>query len=86
MGGFNWCPDEVHQIALAKGLYENFGARIMSIEWGTLEYYIPQPLKNKKEVEKAAEILIIADDDLYQDYYVAVDKIRGSHTWVMWWD
>ena len=31
MGGFNFCPDELHQIALAKGLYEQFGARIMYI-------------------------------------------------------
>lgn len=86
MGGFNCCPDELHQIALAKELYEQFGARIMCISSASLEYYIPKPLINKEDIENAAKILIVADNDVYEEFEVAVDKIRGSHNWFMWWD
>lgn len=86
MGGFNWCPDELHQIALAKGLNEQFGARIMYISGSALEYYIPTPLIKKEDVERAAKILIAADNDIYEDYEVAADKIMGSPVWYMWWD
>lgn len=86
MGGFNWCPDELHQVALAKGLYEQFGARIMYISFSSLEYYVPDALIEKEDVQKASKILIAADSDVYEDYDVAVDRILGSHNWLMWWD
>ena len=86
MGGFNGCPDELHQIALAKGLYEQFGARIMYISSASLEYYVPEPLIKREDIEKAAKILLVADNDVYQEFEVAADKIRGSHNWFMWWD
>jgi len=86
MGGFNWCPDELHQIALSKGLFELFGARIMYISYSSLEYYLPEPLTRQRDVEKAAKILIAADNDVYEDYEVAADIILGSHVWHMWWD
>lgn len=86
MGGFNGCPDELHQIALAKGLYDQFGARIMYISASSLEYYLPEPLTNQEDFEKAAKILIAADNDVYEDYEVAAQRILGSHNWFMWWD
>lgn len=86
MGGFNWCPDELHQVALAKGLYEQFGARIMYISFSSLEYYVPDALIEKEDVQKASKILIAADNDVYEDYDVAADRILGSHNWFMWWD
>lgn len=86
MGGFNWCPDELHQVALAKELYEQFGARIMYISFTSLEYYVPDPLVRKEDIEKAAKILIAADNDVYEDFEVAVDRIAGKHIWHMWWD
>ena len=86
MGGFNFFPNELHQIALAKGLYEQFGARIMYISSVSLEYYVPNPLTKKEDVEKAVKILITADNDVYEEYEVAADRIRGSHNWFMWWD
>lgn len=86
MGGFNWCPDELHQIGLAKGLYEKFGARIMYISYTALEYYIPDALVEKENVEAAAKILIAADNDIYQDYDTAADEILGRHSWFLWWD
>ena len=86
MGGFNWCPDQVHQVALAKGLYEQFGARILYISFSALEYYIPIPITKKEDMDKAAKILIAADSDIYEDYDVVADRILGSHVWSMWWD
>lgn len=86
MGGSNWCPDELHQIALARELYERYGARLMYISSSTLEYYIPEPLTSKDEFEKAARILIEADNDVYEDYEVAARRVLGSHNWIMWWD
>ena len=86
MGGFNWCPDEIHQVALAKALYEMCGARIMYVSFTTLEYYVPAPLVKREDVEAVSKILIVADNDYYQDYEVAVDKIIGSHVWQLWWD
>ena len=86
MGGFNWCPDELHQVALAKGLYEQFGARIMYICFSSLEYYVPVALTEKDDVQKASKILIAADHDVYEDYNVAADRIIGNHKWFMWWD
>lgn len=68
MGGFNWCPEPVHQVALAKGLYDLFGARIMYISFTSIEYYIPDPLTAREDVEKASRILIAADNDVYEDY------------------
>ena len=86
MGGFNWCPNAEHQVALAKGLYEQFGARIAYISFSAVEYYIPSPLLKKEDVEKAAKVLMAADMDVYQDFEVAVDLILGSHIWHLWWD
>lgn len=86
IGSFNWCPDELHQIALAKGLYEQFGARIIRISSVSLDYYIPEPLTEKEDVERAAKILVAADSDVYQEIEAAVDLIRGSHVWGLWWD
>lgn len=85
-GGFNWCPDEVHQIALAKGLYDQFGARIKYIGFSSLEYYIPDALTSREAVQTASKILIAADNDVYEDYEVAADRILGSCNWSMWWD
>lgn len=86
MGGFNWCPDVLHQIALAKGLYEQFGARIMYIDFSALEYYIPEPIAEKEDVERAAKILMVADNDVYMEFEYTVDEIIGNHSWIMWWD
>ena len=33
-----------------------------------------------------AMILVAADSDVYQEIEVAVDLIRGSHVWGLWWD
>ena len=33
-----------------------------------------------------AMILVAADSDVYQKIEVAVDLIRGSHVWSLWWD
>jgi hypothetical protein len=86
IGGFNWCPDALHQTALAKELYECFGARIMHISFNTLVYYVPDTLLDMESVRRASRILIAADDDVYEDYEVAADRILGSHKWVLWWD
>lgn len=86
MGGFNWCPEPVHQVALAKGLYDQFGARIMSVSSTCLEYYVPDPIISKDGFEKAARILIAADNDVYEDYEVSARRILGSHNWYLWWD
>ena len=71
---------------MAKGLYEQFGARIIRISSVLLDYYIPEPLTEKEDVERAAKILVAADSDVYQEIEVAVDLIRGSHVWSLWWD
>ncbi len=86
VGSFNCSPDELHKIALAKKLYEQFDARIMYISSGSIEFYIPDPLVEKNEVDAAARILIAADQDIYQDYDVSVQIIRGCHNWILWWD
>ncbi len=86
MGGFNWCPDEIHQVALAKALYEKYGARIMYISFSSLEYYVPTALVKRNDVEEVSKILIAADNDVYEDYEVAADRIIGSHIWHLWWD
>jgi hypothetical protein len=66
--------------------YGKFGARIMYISGTSLEYYVPKPLIRREDIEEAAKILISADNDLYEDFQVAVKKIRGKHSWFMWWD
>ena len=58
----------------------------MYISYSSLEYYLPEPLTRQRDVEKAAKILIAADNDVYEDYEVAADIILGSHVWHMWWD
>ena len=86
MGGFNWCPDAIHQVALAKYLYEEFGAIPMSVSSSTIEYYVPKPLTDRELIEKAAKVLIAADRDVYEDYEVAVKNIAGMSNWFLWWD
>lgn len=86
MGGFNWCPDSLHQVALSKMLYELFGARIMYISFATIEYYIEKPIVDKETFEKIARLLIVSDNDIYEDYEVTADMILGSQNLCMWWD
>ncbi len=86
MGSINSCPSPSCQIALAKGLYEKYGARIMFIGLDRLTYYLEKPLLKKYETEAAAKTLIIADGDLYPDYEETVKGIIGRHTWQFWWD
>ena len=86
MGSFNWCPSPKCQIALAKELYEKYGARIMFIGMDSLIYYLENPLIGKGDIESAARTLIIADGDVFSDYEVATEIIAGSHVWRLWWD
>lgn len=83
---FNWCPDTFHQIALAKGLYELFDARILYIGSCDLAYYIPNPLVKREDIEQTARIMMAADQDFYQEFEYSVERIAGSHVWYMWWD
>lgn len=86
MGGFAWCPDAVCQIAMAKYLYEEFGAIPMYVSASNIEYYVPKPLTSREAIEKAARISIAADIDVYEDYEVAVRKLAGTSNWIFWWD
>ena len=86
MGGGNWCPYLEYQIALAKHLYEEYGAIVMAI-WGiAIEYYIPEPLVEKSAVEKAARDLIPADSDIFDEMSTAVQILYGQKHWILWWD
>ncbi len=58
----------------------------MYISFSSLEYYVPDALIEKEDVQKASKILIAADSDIYEDYDAAADRILGSHNWFMWWD
>ncbi len=86
MGGFNWCPDSLHQVALAKELYDKFGARPLRITINALDYYVPNPLIERREVEDAAYLMTLADDDIYEDFELAVERVLGNPCWYMWWD
>lgn len=86
MGDFNWCPEPEYQIALAKELFQKYGARIMFIGMDRLTFYLEKPLMNKDELEAAAKTLIIADNDNYSDYEVTIKDIMGKHSWQLWWD
>ena len=85
-GEFSWCPSPECQIALAKELYEEYGARIMFTGLDRLTYYLEKPLLKKYETETAAKTLIIADGDLYPNYEETVEAILGRHIWQLWWD
>ena len=86
IGKFNWCPDPKCQIALAKELFQKFGARVMYIGRDRMTYYLEKPLMTKADVESASKILMIADGDLYTDYPSTAESILGFHTWQLWWD
>lgn len=60
--------------------------RIMYISFSSLEYYVQNALFDIENVQKVSRILIAADNDVYEDYEVAADRIRGSHNWFLWWD
>lgn len=86
IGGFNNCPECLHQIAVAKGLYDLFGAVPLYIGGSGLEYYLSRPLINRADVEKTAYIVTAFDQDLYEDFWGAASSIRGKHDWLFWWD
>ena len=86
MGRFNNCPAPEYQIALARELYESFGARVMLIGKDRLTYYLDKPLYSREEICKASRTLIIADGDIFPNYMDAVNQTIGRHTWQLWWD
>lgn len=85
-GRFNACPNPNYHIALAKELYQKFGAKIMYVGKDNMTYYLEKPLMTKADIEYASKILMIADGDLYTDYPSTAESIIGSHTWQLWWD
>ena len=40
-------------------IYEQFGVRILYISFSFREYYLPEALTKKEDIEKAAKILIV---------------------------
>lgn len=86
MGGFNWCPLPEYHVALAKHFYETYGAQIMAISFTMMDYYVPHPLTDMKSVQEAARELMIADEDVYQDMELAIQRVYGKTRWHLWWD
>lgn len=85
-GRFNACPAPKYHIALAKELYQRFGARVMYVGRDRMTYYLRKPLMAKADIEYASKMLMIADGDLYTDYPSTAEGIIGFHTWQFWWD
>ena len=56
----------------------------MYISFTSIEYYIPDPLTAREDVEKASRILIAADNDVYEDYdasHVIIHLIGRKVLW-----
>ena len=86
IGGFNWCPPPEYQVAFAKHFCETYRADIMSIWNCQVELYLKNPLIRKQEVIKAAQELIVMDNDRYETMEICPRQVYGEQWLCMWWD
>lgn len=88
-GGWNECPADEDQMAVAKYWYERYQAVPAVITRDVLEYDVPAPVQREKAMELAIEQYAFCPDIVEQGCesvgYLA-DTLTKSSKWYFWWD
>lgn len=88
-GGWNECPSDEEQMAIAKYWYEKYGAVPAVMTAAVLEYDLPAPVKREEAMELAIEqyafCMDIVDQGCGSVGWLA-DSLSKSTKWFFWWD
>lgn len=88
-GGWNECPCNEEQMAVAKYWYEKYGAVPAVITQDVLEYDLPAPVRREDAMALALEQYAFCPDIVDQGCgsvgYLA-DTLAKSTKWYFWWD
>lgn len=88
-GGWNECPEDSEQMAVAKYWFEEYGAvpALMTLE--VLEYVLPAPVSREKALNLALEQYAFCTDIVDQGVQTVgrlADGLALSDHWFFWWD
>lgn len=88
-GGWNECPSNEEQMAVAKYWHEKYGAVPAVMTRDVLEYDLPAPVKREEAMALALEQYAFCPDIVEQGCgsvgYLA-DTLSKSSKWYFWWD
>ena len=88
-GGWNECPCNEEQMAVAKYWYEKYGAVPAVMTRDVLEYDLPAPVRHEDAMALALEQYAFCPDIVDQGCgsvgYLA-DTLAKSTKWYFWWD
>ena len=88
-GGWNECPSDEEQMAVAKYWFEQYGAVPAVLTRRVLEYDLPAPVSREQAMELAMEQYALCPDIVDQGCenvgYLA-DSLSKSTKWFFWWD
>lgn len=88
-GGWNECPGDQEQMAVAKYWFEKYGAVPAVMTSSVLEYDLPAPVKREEAMALAMEQYAFCPDIVDQGCgtigYLA-DSLAKSTKWFFWWD
>jgi hypothetical protein len=89
-GGWNYCPDAEHQVAIARYWHDLYGAELVATGGDTLEFRVDRPPGDRQTAEALArEQFLFCTDIVHQ----GVETIRNlaatvlhGKVWFFWWD
>ncbi len=88
-GGFNACPDNLEQMAVAKYWHEKYGACPIMLGRDTLQFYLERPPGEHDIHALACEMFGFCEDTIFQGEESVGNleqTIRGANYWFFWWD
>lgn len=88
-GGWNECPDNAEQMAVAKYWFEEYGAVPGLMTQDVLEYVLPAPVPRARAAELALEQYVFCSDIVDQGVGTIgalADTLAQSDHWYFWWD
>ncbi len=90
MGGFNDCPDPVHQAAVFKYWYEKYHAYPACVTYDVWEMYCENPVKDRETAFELAKEMYFFCSDIVDQGVETIGRLAGclvnSSVWFFWWD
>lgn len=88
-GGWNECPSDEEQMAVAKYWFEEYGAVPAVMTRDVLEFDLPAPIPKERAMELAMEQYTFCSDIVDQgcgSIGMLADSLWQSDKWFFWWD
>lgn len=90
-GGWNACPQPENMISVCKYWYEKYGAIPVTISHDTLEFSVPECIKEDEAIELAKEHYAFTPDRVDQctrsgSLKEVAESLKVSKFWYFWWD